>query len=131
MKNTIKSNEFHATFMLSKTKVFSVNYYTLGNNKEPYFTTSATVFNRPKTDYNRCGQCQNDVLIGYSEAMKFYKKWDVNHLKKLSDTEYLEMISDLEILFKKYPYLLNQKEDDNLRDISFRKLKDFSMSVYR
>jgi len=128
---TINSNEFHVAFALSKTKVFNVNYYTLGSNKSPYFSTSAEVFNRPKTDFSQCGQCQEEVLKGYRLAMNFYKKWDEMHLKELSEDQYQELIEDLKELFLKYPYLLEEKEGERLRDISFGRVKDFSMTVYR
>lgn len=128
---TINSNEFHVTFALSKTKMFSVSYYTLGSNSHPYFTTSAEVFNRPKSDYNRCGQCQEDVLKDYRTALNFYRKWDEMHLKELSEEEYTELLEDLEKLFTKYPYELEEKEGDRLRNISFNRVKDFSMHVYR
>ena len=96
MTNTINSNEFHVAFALSKTKVFNVSYYTLGSNKSPYFSTSAEVFNRPKTDWSQCGQCQGEVLKGHRIAMNFYKKWDEMHLKELSEDQYQELIEDLE-----------------------------------
>ena len=63
LMNIITAKEFHAVFTLSKIKIFEVNYYTLGSNNSPYFTTSAAIFNRPKTDYNRCGQCQDDAFV--------------------------------------------------------------------
>ena len=129
--NTITSKEFHATFALSKMKMFNVSYYTLGSNPHPDFTTSADVFNRPKSDYSECGQCQPRVLKGFKTAMEFYNKWDIKHLYQLTDSEYQEMTTDLETLFSKYPYLLNQQENGTLRDISFNTVKDFSMTVYR
>lgn len=131
MTNKITSKEFHATFALSKTKMFNVSYYTLGSNKSPDFSTSADVFNRPKTDWSECGQCQDRVLKGYTKAMDFYKKWDEKHLNKLTNEEYQDLLNDLEILFNKYPYLLEQQNDDKLTDIRFNKVKDFSMTVYR
>ncbi len=129
---TITSNEFHAVFALSKTKMFDVDYYTLGSNKEPYFTTSADEFNRPKTDWRQCGQAQHYLCKGFPTAMRFFKKWDSEHLHKLTSEKYLEMTADLELLFGKYPYLLEQKEDKyELYDFSFNDIKDFSMTVYR
>jgi len=131
MTNTINSNEFHVVFALSKTKVFNVSYYTLGSNKSPYFSTSANRFNQPKTDWSEGGQAQERILKGHRIAMNFYKKWDTEHLKELSNDQYHELIEDLEELFSKYPYLLEEKEGERLRDISFGRLKDFSMTVYR
>jgi hypothetical protein len=129
--NKIVSNEFHVTFALSKTKMFSVSYYTLGDNQSPYFSTTAEVFNRPKTDYNQCGQCQETVLKGYKVAMDFYKKWDNEHLKQLDTDKYAELLNDLDVLFNKYPYILHEKDNNRLKDIRFSEVKDFSMSVYR
>jgi len=131
MNNRITAKEFHVTFALSKTKMFNVSYYTLGSNNSPYFSTSADIFNRPKTDWSQCGQCQKEVLKGYLTAMKFYKKWDEKHLKQLTDEEYQELISDIEELFNKYPHILEQQTDRHLEDIRFNRIKDFSMTVYR
>ena len=129
---TITSNEFHAVFALSKTKMFDVDYYTLGSNKEPYFATSADEFNQPKTDWRQCGQAQHDICKGFPTAMTFFKKWDVEHLHKLSYEKYHEMIADLETLFGKYPHIVEQKEGNHpLYDFSFSDVKDFSMAVYR
>lgn len=127
----INSKEFHAVFMLSKMKSFSVDYYTCGSNKNPHFATTAEEFNRPKTDYKQCGQAQNEILKGYSTAMNFFKKWDVKHLAILTDDEYQELITDMEKLFAKYPFLLKQASEDNFRDFGFCEIKDFSMTVYR
>lgn len=127
----IISNEFHVTFALSKTKMFNVSYYTLGNNKTPYFSTSAEVFNRPKTDYSQCGQCQKEVLKGYKTAMDFYKKWDIEHLNQIDNTKYNELLNDLEALFNKYPYILHEKNETGLKEIRFSEVKNFSMNVYR
>lgn len=129
---TITSNEFHAVFALSKTKMFNVDYYTLGGNDAPYFATSADEFTRSKLDYSRCGQAQHSICKGYPEAMRFFKKWDFEHLHKLTDEKYHEMVADLETLFSKYPYLLKQKESPSeLYSFSFGVVKDFSMTVYR
>ena len=128
----ITANEFHAVFALSKTKMFNVSYYTLGSNKEPYFSTSADEFNRPKSDYTRCGQAQNDICKGYTTAMNFYKKWDAKHLSKLTDEEYTEMTADLEALFEKYPHILKQKESDaELRSFGFSSVRELSMTSHR
>ena len=51
----MKRNEFMYDFCISRITVFEVSYYTLGSNSHPYFATSAAVFNKPKTDYKRCG----------------------------------------------------------------------------
>lgn len=44
--------EFMYCFQISKLIVFEVEYYTLGGNKAPYFSTSAAEFIRSKRDYN-------------------------------------------------------------------------------
>ncbi|MBK5239780.1 hypothetical protein [Clostridium sp.] len=126
----IINKEFHTTFMLSKTKVFNISYYTLGGNKNANFTTSCDIFNRSKTDYTQCGQCQETVLKGYKEANTFYKKWDINHLKELSREEFQELTIDIEMLFEKYPSILEQAKKVP-REINFNRIKDFSMTIYR
>lgn len=129
---TITSNEFHAVFALSKTKMFSVDYYTLGGNDTPYFATSANEFTRSKLDWSRCGQAQHDICKEFPTAMRFFKKWDAEHLRKLSGKKYHEMAADLESLFGKYPYILKQKESaSELYSFPFWAVKDFSMTVYR
>lgn len=122
--------EFLSVFQLSKTEIFEVDYYTLGNNQCPHFSTSACVFNRPKTDYNRGGQCQEDVTKSHRVARNFYKKWDNKHLCDLTLEEYQEMIMGLELLKEKYNYVL--KELDELKKpynpiIPFHREKELSM----
>lgn len=112
--------EFEYTFQITKTIVFEVNYHTVGSNKSPYFSTSAAVFNRPKSDYNRCGQCQNDVLFGLS--MKFFKKWDELHLKDLTVEQYNNLIVDIELLKHKYNFIDNVRFS-NIRELSKLPLK--------
>lgn len=58
--------EFMYCFQISKLIVFEVEYYTLGGNKTPYFSTSAAEFIRSKRDYNRCGQAQRELLPKHS-----------------------------------------------------------------
>lgn len=103
--------ELHYVFQLTKKITFDVNFYRLDNNTNQYFTTSANVFNQPKTDYSQCGQCQESVLFG--EAKKFYKKWDIHHCKALTDNLYNELLQDIEVLKAKYNYIFSD------RDISF------------
>ena len=67
------NKEFKAVFQLSKTAIFEVGYYTLGNNSKPYFATSASQFARNKRDFSRCGQCQADILTG--AAKRFWGKY--------------------------------------------------------
>lgn len=117
--------EFHMAFEISRTKVFEVSYYTLGSNQHPYFSTSASIFNRPKTDYNRCGQCQKEVLTG--KAYKFWHKWDNKHLKDLTEEEYKTMLQDLEELKNVYNYIEKFGEKGFSKGFTFLDLKELSM----
>ena len=123
------NKEFLAAFQITRTTVFEIEYYTLGSNSHPYFTTSASVFNRPKTDFSSCGQCQKDVLTGH--AYRFYKKWNAYHLKDLTESEYEEMTKDMQLLFDTYNYIFydNCTEDGKIdkSHISFYDIKDLSM----
>ena len=123
--------EFMYAFCISRTIVFEVRYYTLGGNSHPYFATSAALFNRPKTDYNRCGQCQNDVLFG--KAKSFFKKWDYCHCKDLTDEQYAEICKDIEELKQVYPYYIERVSENPFTNtsISFDKIKAMSMTVKR
>lgn len=124
----MKKKEFHMVFQLSKTILFEVHYYTEGSNKSADFSTEAELFVRNKKDFERCGQCQRDLLVNYPEAMAFYKKWDVHHCKHLSDEAYSEMVTDLAALGSKYNYLL--EEHTSITPIGafyFEQLKNFSM----
>ena len=116
--------EFHAAFQLSKTVIFEVDYYTLGSNPSADFTTSANEFNRPKTDWDTCGQAQKDLCTGPAKA--FYEKWDKYHLHSLDDEHFEEMIRDLEVLKQTYNYIEN-KADFQPADITFREEKELSM----
>lgn len=103
--------EFNACFQMSKMILFNVSYYTLGNNQSPYFSTSAYEFVRNKRDFCRAGQAQEILLQGYPEAYNFYKKWDIFHLKQLTQEQYNEMRKDLCILEQKYNNLFLEMED--------------------
>ena len=118
--------EFKYIFQISKLITFEVNYYTLGNNSNPYFTTSANEFIRSKKDYSTCGQAQKSLLKGY--AMQFYKKWDKLHLKDLSDIQYQELITDIEVLKSKYNYISIELDTfkNTKRDFSFHNIVEFS-----
>lgn len=111
--------ELHCVFQLTKKITFDVDYYRLSSNKNQHFSTSANEFNQPKTDYNRCGQCQNDILFGY--AKKFYKKWDVWHCKPIPSELYSNLLVDIEVLKGKYNFVFN-----NERDIRFQEDKELS-----
>ena len=122
--------EFIASFQLSKKIVFNVNYYTLGNNSSPYFSTSADEFNQPKTDYCRGGQAQEDLTKNFLAAKRFWKKWDKKHLQDLTEKEYGELMQDIETLKEKYNYIYKEL-DESLKpynpNIRFYDLKKLSM----
>jgi hypothetical protein len=113
---------FHYAFQISRMIIFEVDYYRCGNNPDKYFTTSAAQFNRPKTDYNHCGQAQKELLRFASKAMTFFKKWDDLHTKDLNEAQYLDMLNDIEVLKSQYNYIVN----DTDRDLSFSELRDLS-----
>lgn len=118
--------EFLAVFQVTRTITFDVEYYTLGSNSHPNFTTSANAFNRPKTDYNQGGQCQESVLPHASKAYKFYKKWNGKHLEDLTELEYEEMVADVETLKNQYNYII-EEPSKNHSSISFYNCKELSM----
>lgn len=102
--------EFKYVFAVARGRIFEISYYTLGSNKAPYFTTSASEFNRPRTDFNRGGQAQKDLLHG--RALTFYKKWDKYHLKDLTPTLYDMLVSDIEALKFIYPHYIKTNGED-------------------
>ena len=121
--------EFSFCFQMSKTILFTVSYYTLGRNKNPYFVTAAYEFTRSKRDFRKAGQYQEDLLKRFQIAYKFYKKWDFFHLKQLTQEQYNEMRKDLYILEQKYNSLLVEMEDGIKFDparFSFYQLIEFS-----
>lgn len=116
----MEKTEFKYTFQITKKVIFQVSYYTLGSNKTPHFATSAAVFNQPKSDFNQCGQCQKDVLLG--NAKKFYFKYDFLHLSDLNDEQYENIINDIELLKDQYNWIDNQSFY-NQKDLSKMELK--------
>lgn len=130
--NRTEKIEFHIVIALSKTETFSIDYYTLASNPNPHFSTTCEVFNKPKTDYNMCGQCQKDVLKSYPIALNFFNKWDVMHLKDLTIEEYNELMMDIETVLSRYPYIIRKKVDgEYFRDFNFSENKELSMLAYR
>jgi hypothetical protein len=121
MNTARELKSFHFVFQISGKIVFEVNYYRLGNNKTKHFSTSAAQFNQPKTDYNRCGQAQHDLLKGAPAAMRFFKKWDTCHVKDLTPEQHTEVLQDIEELKAKYNYLETEK------DASFSKIRELAM----
>ena len=97
--------EFKYCFQITKLIMFEVEYYTLGNNKSPYFVTEANEFFKNKKDYKSGGQAQDRLLPKNSFARQFWEKWDKKHLKDLSDDEYREVVKDIEELKEKYNYI--------------------------
>lgn len=99
------SKDFSIIFQITKKIIFKVSYYHCGNNEHPYFTTSAAVFNQPKTDYTTCGQCQYDVLKHYlGPARSFWAKWDKHHLHRLTTRQYNQLLKDLKPLKAYYNF---------------------------
>ena len=125
---TIK--EQHYVFQLDKTRIYEVEiepliYYIAPKFNEPIqdgydFTHSAAVFNRPKTDFKVCGQCQNDVTKDFPVAREFCEKWDDNHLHKMTEELYKEFKKDILALCEAYNYL----KSDN--PITFWEKRDIS-----
>lgn len=127
MKARLKMNnikDFGLVFQITKKIIFEVEYYHCGSNKEPYFSTSVAVFNQPKTDYNRCGQCQPDVLKG--QALKFWKKWDRYHLHKLTAAGYNALLKDIEDLKACYNFI-----EVNPNYSNFYKIKELSKQALK
>lgn len=130
-----ETKEKHLAFQLSRTEVYEVHVepnvvsYGIGG---PYrqngfrFSSEAEVFNRPKTDFNRCGQCQEEVTKNYLLANSHWKKWDKYHLGKVTPELYDEWLEDLKALKEAYNYV--EKEHgattfNEVRDLSMEKVK--------
>lgn len=118
-------NAFVYTFRIRKKVEFTVAYGDLKyHTQTPYFSTSAGQLNHIRSDYNTCGQCQNEVLKASPFAMKFYKKWDNLHLKVLTKDQYKELLVDIEELKNKYPFIESDRFSDFVkldREISNKK----------
>lgn len=97
------SEEFHIVFQQSRMVLFSVSYYTLGNNRAPYFATQACKYNQNKSDIVEGGQAQDRLTTGKIRA--FWKKWDSHHLQQLTDEERRELARDLESLKQVYNHI--------------------------
>ena len=94
--------QFNYTFLVCKKTIFEVNNAEISSN--PYFSTSAAVFNHPNTDFNRCGQCQKDVLPP-GAARDFWEKWDPLHLAHLNAKQEEEILQDIDALKLKYKWV--------------------------
>lgn len=114
---------FSIVFQITKTIMFEVKYIKRGDNQEPYFVTTAMQFNRPKSDYKTCGQCQDKILPIGSTARGFYRKWDKFHCKEInSGAMYNELMWDLDKMRNKYNYF---ERFDN-RDVTFNQCVSLS-----
>ena len=123
----MKIKKFWA-FQISKTIIFEVEYIQLRGNNAPDFSTQANKFNRPKTDWERCGQAQKDLLPKSSNAYKFWEKWDKKHLQDLTDKEYNDLLKDIEFLKECYNFI-EQEQDESLNKefLTFDELRELSM----
>lgn len=118
--------EFMYAFQISNKVSFEVRYSTIGSNSSPEFASSAQELNRSNTDYNRCGQAQNDLLPNKSVVRTFYEKWDTCHLKKLQPIKIEELKADIELLKNKYNYI--DKHADNFGREHYSGISDFRFS---
>lgn len=94
--------EFHVAFQINRLTIFNVSYYTLGGNREPYFSTSAMRYVRSKRSVCEAGQCQDRLLTG--DAKRFWRKWDEHHLGQLTQDQMAELLADMDALADKYNY---------------------------
>lgn len=117
--------KFFYVFQISRTVIFEVSYYLLGRNKAPYYATSASQFNKPKTDYNLCGQTQDELLKGFPLAHNFYKKYDHLHALDLSDEQHAKILIDIEKLKERYNFLYKEQTRDE-NNFSFDACKELS-----
>ena len=116
---------FALVFQVTRKVTFEV-HYTIRNDGTHYFSTMANLFNQPKTDYNRCGQCQNEILPKLSKAYHFYRKWDKYHCKPITDgKEWKEMIEDVINLAEGYNCAVRESH------LSFEVCKAISMLPFK
>lgn len=116
--------EFYTAIAIDKKTIFEISYMTLPGNKKPYFSTSASKFNRIYSDYTHCGQAQ-DELLPAGVARNFWEKWDCEHLNELSDEKLNDLLNDIEELKKHYPSI-----ESTSREMSFGQLRDFIKDAY-
>ena len=81
-------------FQITKKIMFEVR-------NDEYFATSADKFNTRNTDFEQCGQCQ-DELLPQGSARKFWEKWDRYHLTRLTADQEKELEKDIEPLKESY-----------------------------
>lgn len=129
MSNELIIKEHHVAFQLSRTEIYEVNIEPniVLRDKQTFhdgtfhFSTTAEIFNRPKTDFNQCGQCQEGVTKNHPAANAHWKKWDRHHLEQVTPELYEEWLQDLWELKAFYNYI----ERD--RDTTFNELRALSM----
>ena len=119
-KGELKS--FHLALQINKFVIFMISYYRLGTNENKYFTTDAVRFVRNKSTFDIGGQCQDEVLKGYSRT--FFKKWDEYHLKDLTEELYIDLMKDIDKLKSLYNFMENNIDN---YDFGFYELKKLSM----
>lgn len=109
--------EFKFSFQLSKIAILTVCYYKLVENEGAEFTISGAEFTISVTvlhkggakgdvarfvnKFNTCGQCQE----GYGAARLFVDKFNLLHNKCLNETQYNEIVAEIEILKQKYNWI--------------------------
>ena len=121
--------EFKFSFQLSKIAILTICYYKLGENESAEFTISVTVLQSEKHDsimcgqcqeggakgegavarfvnkFNMCGHCKEEVSKGYGAARLFVDKFNSLHNECLNETQYNEIVAEIEILKQKYNWI--------------------------
>lgn len=116
---------FAIVFQVTRKVTFEV-HYTIRKDGSHYLSTMANLFNQPKTDYNRCGQCQNEILPKLSKAYHFYRKWDKYQCKPITDEKvWKEMIEDVITLAEYYNCAIREK------NITFNTCKEISKLPFK
>lgn len=98
------------TFRIANRIFFTVNVggQQHRTSEDGYFSTEIGVLNRPRNDYDQCGQGQETVLSKGTPACQFFDKWDHIHLKTVrlfSDEQISELLNDIEVLKNEYPHI--------------------------
>ena len=119
------------SFRTNKRDMFTIRYDRTGNNKNMDFATTASTFNRKRTDYERGGQAQKDILKEGTKARAFYDKWDKKHLGTLTQKEYKELVNDIEDLKKEYPYIQGDRFYDQVELDRSTKDKKAKIDAYK
>ena len=112
--------EFQYIFQITKFINFNVDFYTLSSNSNPDFSTSANLFYKNKSDYEICGQCQDEVLPKNSLAMDFYQKFNKYHLTNLTTEQYNEIVKEIEKLKERYNFICKKESEMPLNNFYFK-----------